>query len=222
MLEYLLRAKKLNIPTLEDYFVLLEQAEVLKRIEITAEDEAAANGPNTENGILDELDETSALLRQCDLSRLFTALLHRHESQQDVLELLLICQKKCLVGSKIHFFWQTVVNPQQTSHIFKKEDYTKMLEYAISKGEFDVKGKQKLQQALLQLNTDIPVNIIQLQTIFPESVLKSADPQLLRQLMSLQNNIPAAIELFENPAVESYAPLYVILKSNVTLPKEKL
>lgn len=73
----------------------------MKRTEVTAEDEATANRQGSDSVVIDDVDETSALFRYCDLVKLFSALLNRHSNDQEVLDLLLVCEKKVQVGSKI-------------------------------------------------------------------------------------------------------------------------
>lgn len=85
LLEYLLRAKKLQIPPLEEYMEILSRAEVLKGWEVTAKDESEANSQKIPSVVLEDADEATSLLRQTDLVALFRALLERHPNYQEVL-----------------------------------------------------------------------------------------------------------------------------------------
>lgn len=99
----------------------------------------------------------------------------------------------------------------------------KMLEYAIAKGDFDLAGRQRLNNTLFELNSGlIFIKASHQHLNIPDNIKKSASPEMLKQLVALQNSPLATIELFESPSVQSYAPLSLILKGNFPIPKEKL
>lgn len=126
--------------------------------------------------VIDDVDETSALFRYCDLVKLFSALLNRHSNDQEVLDLLLVCEKKVQVGSKIEFFWRAVVVSQLNSPTATKEKLPKMIEYVISKGDFDVKGRHRLQQAVVQLTAGLPLTDATVPLDIPAAIVKSTSP----------------------------------------------
>jgi|JI6StandDraft_1071083.scaffolds.fasta_scaffold04200_17 hypothetical protein len=51
-----------------------------------------------------------------------------------------------------------------------------MIEYVISKGDFDVKGRHRLQQAVVQLTAGLPLTDATVPLDIPAAIVKSTSP----------------------------------------------
>lgn len=153
LLEYMLRAKKLNILKLEEYKEQLMKCEALKKIELFSEEETYANSVKSDVVVIEDEDHALSVLRSTDLSRMFSNLLMNEQKIVVLVELLLASVEKIPVGPRFDFFYKTMCSNPPTN----KEDYLEGLECAFNKGEFDARGKASLRQIINQVKLDKPI-----------------------------------------------------------------